>query len=321
MQYSIIATVGPASHSEMIWQKMLDAGVDGLRLNTSHMTLANISDWLDRLHPCLLGQNVSIIIDLQGSKWRLGVFDAFELEIGQSILLVYGTGVSQPGVLPVPHEDFFTAAALSTGEILLDDSKCALIIQKCGSDWVRARVVRAGSISSNKGIALIPSQFRMERISQKDWDIWENARDFPGVKFAISYVRDAEEMAKYRILFGSNTYLIAKLERQPAISQARELCKDANELWICRGDLGAELGLCEMAEAVFTFPLPGTLPVPVFMAGQVLEHMTNHPSPTRSEICYLHDMLHNGFSGVVLSDETAIGKYPLETCQMAGIFR
>jgi pyruvate kinase len=97
---------------------------------------------------------------------------------------------------------------------------------------------------------------------------------------------------------------------------------ESNELWVCRGDLGAELGLRDMAAAVQRFTQTvGDLPAPVLMAGQTLEHMTRQPTPTRSEVCYLYDTLLAGYRGVVLSDETAIGHYPVESCRAAALFR
>jgi len=96
----------------------------------------------------------------------------------------------------------------------------------------------------------------------------------------------------------------------------------SNELWLCRGDLGAELGSRAMAVATQRFSnRVAELPVPVMLAGQVLEHMTGHAHPTRSEVCYLYDALARGYRGVVLSDETAIGLYPAEACGAASQFR
>jgi pyruvate kinase len=121
---------------------------------------------------------------------------------------------------------------------------------------------------------------------------------------------------------GNAAYLIAKLERQTAIDEAPRIAESANELWVCRGDLGAELGLRSMAEAVRHFSNSiGDLPIPALMAGQVLDHMVDHPTPTRSEVCYLHDALQAGYRGFVLSDEAAIGRYPIESCRSAALFR
>lgn len=142
-----------------------------------------------------------------------------------------------------------------------------------------------------------------------------------GVRYALSYVKDAAEMANYRRVLGESSHLIAKLERATALEDADGIAKMADELWLCRGDLGAEMGSRAMAEAVHAFSKKvASLPVPVLLAGQVLEHMTESLPPTRSELCYLYDALKAGFRGVVLSDETAIGRYPVEACRTAALF-
>ena len=117
-------------------------------------------------------------------------------------------------------------------------------------------------------------------------------RNLPHVRYAISYVKDAAEMENYRSLLGHSSFLIAKLERQSAINDAEKIASYANELWLCRGDLGAELGMNSLAEQVSLFGdnIPA-ITTPVLMAGQILEHMTEHATPTRSEICYLYDTL------------------------------
>jgi pyruvate kinase len=129
-------------------------------------------------------------------------------------------------------------------------------------------------------------------------------------------------MAGYRAYCGTAAYLIAKLERQPAVDQARQIAEAADELWLCQGDLGAELGTRAMAETVHRFAAGlEILSVPIFLAGQVLEHLTEHPTPTRSEVCHLYDALKQGYQGVVLSDETAIGRDPVASCRIAALFR
>jgi pyruvate kinase len=152
------------------------------------------------------------------------------------------------------------------------------------------------------------------------------ARPYPFIRYALSYVKDAEEMRNYRQLLtasGSDPlYLIAKVERSSALAEAKNIAQSADELWICRGDLGAEMGTAAMAEEVFRlYPRVPGIPKPVFLAGQVLEHMTAQPTPTRSEISYLYEALMRGFAGVVLSDETAVGAHPIQACRNAAMFR
>ncbi len=328
MQYDIVATLGPSSADPTLWQAMLDAGVTDFRLNTSHLSLEQLHGWLERLDAFFipLQTRPPLTLDLQGSKWRLGQFASFELREGQRIELVQAALSGQANVLPVPHADFFRAAAVSDGKIVLNDAKILLELEHIGQEALTARVTRGGNIAPNKGITLASSEFRSEALSEKDRAILQQTRNFAAIRYAISYIKDAAEMAGYRSwisgLPGSRAYLIAKLERRQAVAEAQQIAAWSEALWLCRGDLGAELGLVDMAAAVHKFSAEvERFRIPAILAGQVLEHMTTQPTPTRSEVCYLHDALAQGYRGVVLSDETAIGKYPLESCRAAALFK
>ncbi len=324
MNYDIIATLGPSSNTPAIWQAMLDAGATAFRLNTSHLTLAQLQHWLDRLTPFLSALNPvpALVLDLQGSKWRLGEFPTCALAPDQHIELICAASSDRPAVLPVPHLDFFHAAPVSSHEIVLNDAKIRLVRESIEPELLRARVISGGELSARKGITFTASDYRQEKLNDKDRAILNQTQHLPFVRYAISYIRDAAELRKYRAHFGDATYLIAKLERQAALDEAPLMAEVADELWVCRGDLGAELGIRSMAEAVRRFSNTiGDLPIPAFMAGQVLEHMTDYSTPTRSEVCYLHDVLLEGYRGVVLSDEAAIGRYPIESCRIAAMFR
>jgi pyruvate kinase len=324
MNYKIIATLGPGSSEPARWEAMLATGATAFRLNTSHLTPQQTLDWLARLEKAFQtsGHSAPVVLDLQGSKWRLGSLPVVDLELDRVIELRPAASSDQSGVFPVPHADFFKAAAASNGEIVLNDAKLRLRIEKINNDSITARVTQAGPIGANKGITLADSKFRQEGLSEKDQLIFKQTRSFGFVSYAISYIKDAAEMAAYRDQLGSAPCLIAKLERRQAMREAVEIAVSANELWVCRGDLGAEVGLKALAETVLDFAdLLPRINVPVIMAGQVLEHMTRQPAPTRSEICYLYETLQRGYQGFVLSDEAAIGLYPLESCKIAAMFR
>lgn len=324
MDYEIIATLGPASESAALWRAMLASGASVLRLNTSHLDLDRLHLWLERLRPFLAAfdkPRPPLVLDLQGSKWRLGCFEKRQLDHGRMIDLVHASTTLRPDELPVPHADFFQAAAESSGEIVLNDARITLALTSIGEGRLGARVVMGGEIAPHKGITYTASTFRCEGLNPKDQSIMEQTRAFTGIRYALSYVRDAQEMARYRSQCGASAYLIAKLERGTALDDAPSIAAVSNELWLCRGDLGAELGTGAMARSVHRFSRRlFDLPVPVMLAGQVLEHMTAHAHPTRSEICYLYDALASGYRGIVLSDETAVGRYPVEACAAAAQF-
>ncbi|MGB8643842.1 MAG: pyruvate kinase, partial [Anaerolineae bacterium] len=307
-----------------MWQELLAAGVTAFRLNTSHLSLSQLEQWLEKLTAFFTRRDIDIpvVLDLQGSKWRLGDFPSMTLTEGQRVELVHATSVGTPGTLPVPHPDLFLAAFESNGEIVLNDARVRLMIESQTADSIQARVIQAGELSSRKGITFTASQYRKEALNEQDRSIVAQTAGFHFLRYALSYVKDAEELARYRAHFGPDAYLIAKLERQPAIDQAAEMTGTANELWLCRGDLGAELGVRAMAETAHHFSAQvKRIPAPVLLAGQVLEHMTAHPTPTRSEVCSLYDALANGYRGFVLSDEAAVGRYPVESGRVAAMFR
>ena len=324
MDYEIIPTLGPASETESTWRLMLEAGATAFRLNTSHLSMDELGGWLDRMEPFLSVTQplVPLVLDLQGSKWRLGEFAPCELTQAQKVRLVYAATSDRPGVLPVPHTDLFTAAQRSSGELALNDAKVRMRIEAVGPDWLEARVVQPGGLKPHKGITFTNSSYRIESLNEKDRRFIEQTRGISRIRYAISYVRDAAEMRHYRELFGSSAYLAAKIERLTAVEQAVQIAAASDEIWLCRGDLGAELGMTDMAQTVHGFgELAGEIALPRLMAGQVLEHMTEHAAPTRSEVCYLYDTLLGGYRGVVLSDETAIGSYPVEACRAAALFK
>lgn len=341
--YQVVATLGPAtlgSRSSTLQGsllcELLRSGASAFRLNTSHITLEELRPLLEELQSF---PETPIILDLQGSKWRLGTFAPRLLTVDEEVILFLEDGGetarsdSEPNTpgsptpehvcLPVPHGDFFRAASTGAGsEVRLNDGRVVLEILEATNRDMRARVRTGGEILPRKGVTLPGSTFRLEALSEKDTRIVAATRGMEQVRYAISYVRDGAEMRTFRSLVASGTPLIAKLERAEALADVDSIAAAADELWLCRGDLGAELGLPEMARRTHHFTgQVRQLPVPSLMAGQVLEHMTGSPTPTRSEICHLYDALQAGYAGFVLSDETAVGRFPVESCCQAASLR
>jgi len=324
MDYEIVATLGPASTNADMWQAMVKAGISGFRLNSSHLSEEEVAQKTDLLLESFTGMPKApyIVIDLQGSKWRLGKFQPFNLAEQSLITLKFGGTAGENNVLPVPHEDFFKAAQKSDGFIVLNDAKNVLKIESINDSVISARVIKGGEITSNKGITLRDTKYRVENPNAKDLLIYQRTRNIPEIRYAISYIKDAQEMQQYRNWFGSEQHLIAKIERPEALENINKIDQLCNEMWICRGDMGAEVGLNRLAFAVQTVTKNlRQFTHPVLMAGQVLEHMAAFDMPTRSEVCHLLDLLTAGYKGLVLSDETAIGKYPLDACEAAAMFR
>jgi pyruvate kinase len=323
MPYAIVATLGPSSAEPRLWAGMQAAGASAYRLNTSHLTPPALAVWLQRLaaHFKTQGGAIPVILDLQGSKWRLGQFEPRILRVGEPVILSLADSSARADTLPVPHADFFRAAQSGDGEVVLNDAKSRLRIATATQDEVRAVVTQGGEIRARKGITLSGSGARVETINTADQAMLDVARPYPFVEYAVSYVRDGLEMERYRRWFPAGARLVAKLERRPALDDAAAIARHADALWLCRGDLGAELGIPHMAAAVHRCTASlREYPVPLLMAGQVLEHMVESPTPTRSEVCFLYDCLQAGYAGVVLSDECAVGRHPVESVRAAAMF-
>lgn len=323
IDYELVTTLGPSTNQAPVWKSLLSAGATTFRLNTSHLNLTELDIWLEALAAAFApDMPPSVVLDLQGSKWRLGAFPARRLEAGQQVDFFLSSRNDVPGAIPVPHPDFFAAAPGSSGEINLNDARVRLALERVADGRLSAVVLQGGEVSSSKGITFTASDHRQETLNDKDQAIVAATRGLGWVRLALSYVKDEVEMGRYRASIGPNAYLVAKLEREPAVSQAAQIALAADELWLCRGDLGAELGLAHMAQAVYRFSRTvRELPRPVLIAGQVFEHLVQVPYPTRSEVCYLYEVLELGYHGLVLSDETAIGRYPLESCRAAALFK
>jgi len=290
------------------------------------MSPEEVSRWISALRSEFGSETApDLILDLQGSKWRVGETPTRQVAAGEVLTLLYAEspGAREPArnMLSVPHPDFFSAAAISPGRITMNDAKVELQIVSCSSDRLECRVTRGGPISGRKGISLPGSSYRREGLHPRDARI---VRESGGssISYAISYVRDAEELGNLKKSIPENARLTAKIERPEAVADALAIAAETDEIWLCRGDLGAEVGGAQMARIVHTFyPQISRMGVPTVLAGQVLEHMTDSPDPTRAELCNLFDALTYGMAGVVLSDETAVGSYPVESCAAASLFR
>jgi pyruvate kinase len=326
MEYQIVATLGPATARPESWLDLRNAGATAFRLNTSHLLPEETEEWLTRLSETFRDDLPPVVLDLQGSKWRIGDVTTRTVAPGDSVTLAYRRDTtledSLPGVLPVPHRDFFRALEDADGTVLLNDAKVELVVDTLREYQAFCRVVRGGNLESRKGVTVPGSTYRSEGLQERDQEIVRLTRGYTRIAYALSYVRDSAEMRAFRDDLGPDVRSIAKIERRKAVSEAPAIAREADELWLCRGDLGAEVGAVEMARSVHEFysllPRIGRLAI---LAGQVLEHMTRHPEPTRSEVCHLYDALSFGFAGIVLSDETAVGAHPVEACKTAALFR
>lgn len=304
MNRRLVATLGPASWA--LARGLADAGVDAFRLNASHMIPAALGAALARLREAV--PSTPVIVDLQGAKMRLGDFEPVALAPGARVVL-------GAGGIPLPHPEIFRA--VRAGETLsCDDDRVRLCVERTGADGLEATVLAPGTLRPRKGINVVEHPVDLDGLSAADRAHLDAVpAALPGPAFAFSFMRDGREAGWIRQA-RPGARVTGKIERREALEALDAIGAVVDEIWICRGDLGAQLGPAALARSVASLD-PRRLPVPVLMAGQVLEHLTHHAEPTRSEVCHLHDLAARGYAGIVLSDETAIGDDPVRAAAAA----
>ncbi|MBI2896631.1 MAG: hypothetical protein HYY06_23945 [Deltaproteobacteria bacterium] len=308
MSARLVVTVGPASRG--MTGALVRAGATELRLNASHLSAGDLARCVEEIRA--EDPTTPIVVDLQGAKIRLGAFRDRPVRAEDRVRLVAGEASGDD--VPLPHPELFASAR--PGEtILVDDGRLSLRVIESGSDCLVAESLSDGTLSSRKGVAVAEHPVVLADLTDADTDRIAAVANVGGVDFAVSFMATGEEASWVRRL-APRRRVIGKIERQAAVENVARIAQETDEVWICRGDLGAQLGPAGMARFVASFD-PRRLPRPVLMAGQVLEHLVAHPAPTRSEVCHLFDLLERGYAGIVLSDETAVGHDPIAATRTA----
>ncbi|HUI88943.1 MAG TPA: pyruvate kinase [Anaerolineales bacterium] len=324
----IVATIGPASQDEVVLERLVRAGVNVARMNFSHGTHEEHAQHIASIQRVSKKLNipVGILQDLQGPKIRVGELPApIQLSEGETVHL-YTTGTTPPPgqgqKIPVDFRQLFDSVRTSD-RLLLDDGRLTLEVVSVKERSLAARVVIGGPLSSHKGINLPGVRLRIPGFTEKDEDdlAFGISQDVDAV--AISFVRSAEDVRKVRYAMErfskgkGQPLLIAKLEKPEAVDNLDSILDDVDGVMVARGDLGVELPpervpalqkhIIRVANA------RGKL---VITATQMLESMISNPLPTRAEASDVANAIFDGTDAVMLSAESASGKYPVEAVQM-----
>lgn len=317
----IIATVGPASDSYKSIYDMVVAGANGLRLNFSHGTheeRVQQIEWIRRASKSY-GKPVAIIQDLQGPKIRLGDFDGIiNVRTGQSLQFKFKADYERSGVIPTQYD---LSKKVKRGERLyLYDGKIQTKITSVTDGVVHARAENDGILIKRKGINLPDTDFAGDIITTKDRkDIaFGSTQDIDYV--ALSFVQTANDVVVLRKILknlGSHAQIIAKIETRAAIENIESIIQEADAVMIARGDLAIEtLPESVPLEQRNIIGLGMRYKKPTIVATQMLASMTETPEPTRAEVSDVATAVIVGADCVMLSDETANGKYPIEAVRV-----
>ena len=319
-------TLGPAVDNDSSLARVL-VSANRLRLNGSHLDPGSLGRWLDRLAglwPEPGRAPEALVLDLQGSKMRIGCIEERAALPEKVEIVPAESSTGSPGTIPVPHPELFEA--VTTGERLsIDDGAILLQIDGKSAFGLSARVLRNGPLSSRKGINRTEHPLRTGGLCANDLALVELCNGRTGklpfsVEYALSFVLDGSEAKALRRLTGQR--VIAKLERPEAFDSLSDIAGAFDELWFCRGDLGAQAGLHALARLQLRMEdRLHELSVPMHLAGKVLESMLYRPEAGRNDVFVLHQALERGWAGIVLSDETASGDHPQEVLDLVDDFR
>ncbi len=316
----IIATVGPSTNTYEAILALIEAGVNGVRLNFSHGTKAERTQQIKWIRKASLAYSkpVAIIQDLQGPKIRLGDFDGIvTVAEGQGLSFKYEADYAATGHLPTQYD---LSKKLKRGErIYLYDGKLHTTVTSIRDGVVHVTADNAGILIKRKGINLPDTDFAGDIITAKDRAdlIYGSAQDIDYV--ALSFVHTAEDITKLRTLLrnmNSTAKVIAKIETSAAVENLEEIVQESDAVMIARGDLAVETP----AESVPVVQrriigLGERYNTPTIVATQLLASMTQTPEPTRAEVSDVATAVIVGADCVMLSDETASGKYPVEAVE------
>ena len=317
----IIATLGPASNSAYIMEKMILEGVDVFRINFSHADYDDASERIELIRSISnkLKIHVSILADLQGPKLRVGEIKKNSI-VKEGQIVTFSSSKSFIGDSQKAYMTYKNFATdVSAGEIiLLDDGKLIFkIIDTNNKNTVTAEVIQGGPFKSNKGVNLPNTKISLPALTKKDIEdaIFAIKQNVDWI--ALSFVRKKEDLIELRNLIETHSDhkipIISKIEKPEALKNISEIIKNSDGLMVARGDLGVELPAAEVPLIQKQLVLKAKQArIPIIIATQMMETMIDSRTATRAEVNDVANSVMDGADAVMLSAETSVGKFPVE---------
>ncbi|NLH49808.1 MAG: pyruvate kinase [Myxococcales bacterium] len=319
----ILCTLGPATDRPGMIEELARAGMDAARINFSHGDETAQRPRVEAVRAAerAIGRPLAVVADLQGPKIRLGRFPdgPVQLDDGDEIVLAAGDGPCSGHRLTVDYPELADAVCPG-GDIFLADGYLHLRVEEIRQGDVRCRVVRGGPLSDRKGVNLPGVPLHMPTLTEHDYRDALGAVRLGCDFIALSFVRSAGDVKTLRdflLAHQAQLPIIVKLERPEALTDLESVLEAADAVMVARGDLGVEVGVAKVpALQKRILAAARRLRKPAIVATQMLESMTTSPIPTRAEASDVANAILDGADVVMLSGETAAGRYPLETVRM-----
>ena len=315
----ILATLGPASETPEMIERLYLAGVDVFRINMSHSTHDGIRQRIKMIRDIEHKHNraVGVLVDLQGPKLRVGEFvdGGADLKKGDRFTLDSDKTPGDATRVRMPHPEILRA--LEPGHaVLIDDGKIRLHIVEAHPDRAIAEVDVPGRIMNRKGVSLPDTIIPVSAMTEKDRSDLEAALDVGVDWIAVSFVQRPEDMAEVRKIVRGRAGVLAKIEKPQAIARLDEIIEISDALMVARGDLGVEMPVEKVPGLQKRITrLARRFGKPVVVATQMLESMITSPVPTRAEVSDVATAVYEGADAIMLSAESASGQFPVEAVE------
>ncbi len=304
----IYGTFGPTCHSKEMLMAMLEAGMNGIRLNLSHSSLMDHEDWIENLHQACqeTHKECHLVIDLQGRERRLGTFDSFEVKPKDLL--------EAPVQLPIPY-DVLSLLKVDDG-VWIGDQDLELRLQSIyEGSWI-FEVQEAGLLEGHKSIHLHHQDSNLTIFSEKDLKNFHYGKQAGVDGVLVPFVQQAQDLQVLRQTlhqFLPHCRLMAKIENMVGVQNIEEIIQEADMIVIARGDLASACGLTWLpAIQNYLENICRAQGIPYMVVTQMLESMRQLPVPTRPEVCDVFQAVQDGAAAIMLTGETASSKYPIE---------
>lgn len=320
----IIATVGPACGTEAKLEALMTAGVDIFRINASHTSTDGLKKWIRLIRKTSprVQKAVSVLVDLQGPRLRTGKLEGGDfilLRRGEKITVMAGNKTGNDHVLYTSCRAF-PGMVKKKDRVLIDNGLLELVVKKVDGKRVECQVVRGGKLGENKGINLPNAPVTLPVLSAKDKADLRAACQLSVDYIALSFVRHAQDVKDVKAIMKrthKEVPIIAKIEKPRALNDIHAILQAADGIMVARGDLGIELGVEKVPMIQKQLiDWANHKSVPVVTATQMLESMMASSTPNRAEVSDIANAVLDGTDAVMLSGETAVGKYPVECVRM-----
>ena len=324
MRTKIIATIGPASNSKEKLKALAEAGVSVFRLNFSHGSASDFENIVNSIREIEkeINKPITIMQDLSGPKIRLGIVEEGSIQVSKGDKLLLGPSAKHTNELPyLPFDHDVILESLESGDhLVLADGGLQFVVKERRKDnLVIIEADNSGIVTSRKGLALPGKATKVRALTEKDKKDLTDGLKLGVDAVAISYVQTADDVREARdITSSSGRYvpIVVKLERQTAVDNLAEILKETDIVMVARGDLGVECPLPLLpALQKHIINECNKASKPVIVATQMLLSMVNSPAPTRAETTDVANAVLDGADCVMLSEETAMGNFPVETVQ------